>query len=237
MPLRQRPKIQALLRTLSAIRDYTYSTITNQPTSEQIAMAVQQFKPRQLISEQEYLDGELQSDIKHEYIAGEVYAMTGASANHSRIVTATASLLANHLANTPCEVFSSDMKVKAGQNFFYPDITVDCQNLAGDADFTDAPLIIVEVLSKTTRKIDHTLKRLSYQNLASLEEYVLIEQDFVDVEVCRRGNHWQSEHYFLGDEIYLSAIELRLRVESLYERVDNEEMRAFFNPQANGQNV
>jgi Uma2 family endonuclease len=90
----------------------------------------------------------------------------------------------------------------------------------------------VEVLSKTTRKIDHTLKKLAYQNLPSLQEYVLIEQDFVDIQVCRRNNHWQSEHFFLGDTVSLSAVELSLTVETIYARVDNEEMRSYFAEQS-----
>ena len=195
-------------------------------------MALQPLKQPPFISEQAYLDGELFSDIKHEYIDGDVYAMSGASANHNRIAGNVQAALHSHLANTPCDVFAPDMKVKAGSNFFYPDVIIDCQKANGDAYYTESPLIIVEVLSKTTRKMDHTLKRLAYQNLPSLLEYVLIEQDFVDIEVCRRNNHWQPEHFFLGDEVYLAAVDLRMAVETIYARVDNEEMRAFFAAQA-----
>lgn len=200
-------------------------------------MALQPTQRHTFISEQEYLDGELISDIKHEYIDGEVYAMTGASANHNRIATELARQLGNHLVNSPCEVFNADMKLKAGQNFFYPDVIVDCNRANGDDYYTDSPLIVVEVLSKTTRKTDHTLKRLAYQNLPSLQEYVLIEQDFVDIEVCRRSNHWQSEHFFLGDEVYLAAVDLRIPVETLYARVDNEDMRVFFAAPTQSSNV
>lgn len=120
------------------------------------------------------------------------------------------------------------MKVKAGGCFFYPDLMVDCKNADGDRDYRESPLIIMEVLSKNTRKIDHRLKRLAYQNLPSLQEYVQIEQDFVDIEICRRSNRWQSEHFYLGEEIYLAAIDLRVSVETIYSRVDNEDVRAFF---------
>jgi Uma2 family endonuclease len=179
------------------------------------------------ISPEEYLAGELISDIKHEYIDGEVYAMTGTSINHGRIISVMMRLLGNHLANTPCDVFAADIKVKAQNNFFYPDLIVDCQKLNGEVYVSEAPLIIVEVLSKSTRKQDQTLKRLAYQGLPSLHEYVLIEQDFVDIEICRRSNHWQSEHFYLGDQVYFSAIELSLPVEQIYARVDNEDMQAF----------
>lgn len=179
------------------------------------------------ISPEEYLAGELISDIKHEYIDGEVYAMTGTSINHGRIISVMMRLLGNHLANTPCDVFAADIKVKAQNNFFYPDLIVDCQKLNGEVYVSEAPLIIVEVLSKSTRKQDQTLKRLAYQGLPSLQEYVLIEQDFVDIEICRRSNHWQSEHFYLGDQVYFSAIDLSLPVEQIYARVDNEDMQAF----------
>ena len=190
-------------------------------------MARQHLKPVDFISEQEYLDGELLSETKHEYIDGEVYAMTGTSVNHNRIVSNVLAALHPHLANTPCDVFAADMKVKTGPNFFYPDLLVDCQKKPGDAYYTESPVLIVEVLSKTTRKNDHTIKKLAYQNLPSLQEYVLIEQDFVDIQVCRRNNHWQSEHFFLGDRLTLEAVELNLNVETVYAKVDNEDMRGY----------
>lgn len=189
-------------------------------------MALQQAQ-QHLISEEDYLAGELIGEIKHEYIDGEVFAMAGASANHNRIVSNLLSAIHRHLLNTPCEVFAADMKVKVQNNFFYPDLVVDCENQRGDTQFLESPLIIIEVLSSSTRKVDQTLKRLAYLNLPKLEEYVLIAQDFVDVEVCRRSNHWQSEHYYLGDQVYLAAIDCSLPVEAIYTRVVNEDMQAF----------
>lgn len=88
-------------------------------------------------------------------------------------------------------------------------------------------MIIIEVLSSPIRKVDQTLKRLGYLNLPKLEEYVLIAQDFVDVEVCRRSKHWQSEHSYLGDQVYLAAIDCSLPVEALYTRVVNKDRQAF----------
>ncbi len=179
------------------------------------------------ISEQEYLAGELVSEIKHEYIDGIPYAMAGASKNHQRITGNLFSALLIHLKNTPCDVFASDIKVKAGHNFFYPDVIVICEDETDDEYYTESPSLIVEVLSKSTRKTDHSLKRLAYQNLPSLQEYALIEQDFVDIEVCRRNRHWQSEHYFLGDEVYFSSLELHIPVADIYTRVKNDDMQAF----------
>jgi len=111
--------------------------------------------------------------------------------------------------------------------FFYPDVIVVCDDQTEDDYYTESPKIIVEVLSKSTRRTDQTLKRSAYQKLPSLEEYVLIEQDFVDVEICRRSNGWRSEHYYLGDEVYFAAIDLRLPVEAIYARVVNDDMQEF----------
>jgi Uma2 family endonuclease len=133
-------------------------------------------------------------------------------------------ILGNHLRQTPCEAFASDMKLQVSSDYFYPDALVDSDHKSNEYGVTDTPLIIVEVLSKATRKIDHTLKRQAYQSLNSLQEYVVIEQDVVDIEVCRLNRHWQSEHYFLGDEVYFESIDLHLPVASIYERVENEDV-------------
>jgi len=85
----------------------------------------------------------------------------------------------------------------------------------------------VEVLSKSTRQRDKTLKKMAYQSLPSLQEYVLIEQDFVDVEVCRRSAQWQSQHYLLGDEVWFESIDFRLPIEEIYRWVENEAMQDF----------
>lgn len=189
-------------------------------------MFLQQQK-HSFISQEEYLAGELISAVKHEYIEGNVYAMAGASKNHQRIIANISSALWTHLKDTPCDVFSSDIKIKAANNFFYPDVMVVCEDKTDNDYYTESPVIILEVLSKSTRRTDQSLKRRAYQNLPSLNEYVLIEQDFVDVEICRRANHWQSEHHFLGDQVYFAAIDLFMPVETIYARVVNEDMQEF----------
>ncbi len=181
------------------------------------------------ISKDEYLRGELESDVKHELIEGSVYAMAGASANHERISGNIYAEFRSHLKNLPCEPFGSDMKVKVGSNFFYPDVIVDCNFDESEPYHTESPVIIVEVLSKSTRRTDETTKRINYLNIPSLQEYVLIEQNIVDVEVVRRAEGWQSKHYFLGDEVTLESIDLTLSVEEIYLRVHNEDVIEFLN--------
>ncbi|MDD5579204.1 MAG: Uma2 family endonuclease [Methylobacter sp.] len=183
------------------------------------------------ISEEDYLAGELISEIKHQYIDGYVYAMAGASRNHERIAGNVFGELRNFLKDKPCEPFSSDLKIKVGSQFFYPDVMVVCAEDKQHDYYTESPVIVVEVLSKSSRRLDETTKRISYQNIPSLKEYVLIEQDFVDVEVCRKSEGWISNHYFMGDSVLLEAIDLTLTVEEIYARVDNDEVRSYLQEQ------
>lgn len=179
------------------------------------------------MSEEDYLASELEREIKHEYIDGYIYAMAGTSKNHQRIVINISTKLSNFLIDKPCEPFASDIKVKVGSKFFYPDVMVVCKDNNQDY-YTETPVIIIEVLSKSTRKTDETIKKNAYQSIPTLQEYVLIEQDFVDVEVCRRREGWASSHYFLGDSVAFESIGLDISVEDIYARVDNEDVHAFF---------
>lgn len=186
-------------------------------------------KKYNLMSEQAYLDGELLSDIRHEYIEGEVYAMVGAHKYHNQIVMTVSNVFYNHLLGKPCQPYASDMKVKIDRKYFYPDVMVDCSQV--DADYyIEQPSIIVEVLSKSTRQHDKTVKRLAYFQIASLKEYVLIEQDFVEIEFWSRDqdNRWQQSVYYLGDDITFHSIGLSVSVENIYRQVKNEDMLAWW---------
>lgn len=184
------------------------------------------------LSEQDYLAGEPDSAIKHEYIDGAVYAMAGASANHNLICINMVTALSVHLKGKPCRPFASDMKVKIGSRYFYPDVLVDCAEYAGDDQFTETPTLIVEVLSKSTRRMDETVKRSSYSQIDSLQEYLLIEQDIVDVELVRRSNGWRSEHFFMGDQFTLESVGLTLSVAEIYDRVKNSDVTDWLLQQA-----
>lgn len=184
-------------------------------------------KQEVLVSQDEYLLGEKSSLVKHEYVDGVIFAMAGASENHNRISINLLSEIRTHLKNSPCEPFMADMKVKTANHFFYPDVMVTCEEDNTDPYYKEKPIIIVEVLSKTTRRMDETTKRFAYMNIPSLQEYVLVDQDFVDVEVCRKTEGWIPMHYYLGDTVPLNSIGLELPVEEIYHRVVNEDMTAF----------
>ncbi|MFT4924167.1 MAG: Uma2 family endonuclease [Phenylobacterium sp.] len=189
-------------------------------------------KKHLVLSESEYLEGERISDVKHQLIDGQAYAMAGASRNHDRITKNIAREFGIHLKDSPCEPFGQDMMIKAGANFYYPDVFVDCNVDESETYLATSPVIIVEVLSKTTHQIDRTTKRLSYINLPSVLEYVLIEQDFVEVQVMRKSDGWKSTYYALGDKVFFESIELTLSVEEIYHRVHNDEMTTFLQNKA-----
>ncbi len=199
--------------------------MTNQP--ENNAMAQQHQSGSIFMTEEEYLQSELTSEVKREYIDGQVYAMTGAKHNHNFISGNMFSNFRNHLKGTPCASFMADTKVRLGKNYVYPDVLVDCSKMSGDDYFSTSPVIIVEVLSKSTRMRDTTTKLIQYINLPSLKEYVLIEQDFVSVQVLRKSHHWQPEYFYLGDSVTFESIGLVLTVEEIYDRVDNADMNEF----------
>lgn len=190
-------------------------------------MVANQSEIPRFLSEEEYLASEPQSPVKREYIDGQAYAMAGAGYNHNCIAANILGEFRNHLKGTPCASFMADIKVKIGRDYVYPDVVVDCSKMTGDAMFSTAPVIIVEVLSRSTRRTDTTTKLLRYINLPSLQEYVLIEQDIVSVQVLRRSNNWLSEYYFLGDEVHFASIGLSLKVEEIYDRVDNADINEF----------
>lgn len=181
------------------------------------------------ISVEDYLAGEETSEIRHEYVDGRVYAMAGAKINHNQITTNVTAHLWNHLRGQPCGPLSGDMLVKTlGRRFRYPDVVVVCEDdPSEDERVRESPILIVEVLSKSTRKRDKGEKRLEYLAIPSLQEYVLIEQDFAEVEVQRRRLGWQPTYYFLGDEVVLESVNATLPVAAIYERVRNEDMLAW----------
>lgn len=182
----------------------------------------------QKMSIDDYLNFESSSDTKHEFIDGEIIAMTGASANHNRIVGNVFAKFYDHLKDSPCEVFMNDMKLKLLNEYRYPDLMVVCDKNFTDGNYaTEKPIIIVEVLSKLTRKEDTTRKLLSYLNIPTLQEYVLIEQDLVSVMVMRKSNHWTPVYYYLENDVYFESIDLSMKVEDIYRRVDNDDMTAF----------
>ncbi len=174
------------------------------------------------ISVEDYLDGELRSEVRHEYIDGQVYAMGGASRAHGQIVNALAFALTPAARKKACQLFTSDMKVRltiAGKPvFYYPDLVVVCDPADREPYFVSRPCLIVEVLSESTERIDRREKFLSYQTLPSLQAYWLVAQDACRVEVFRRNNDWQPE-CFVSGEIPVDCLDTAISVDMIYQDI------------------
>lgn len=173
------------------------------------------------MSVEEYLQGEQNSHVRHEYVNGHVYAMVGGSDRHGLITANLGGLLNVRLPDT-CQVFIADMKVRIKTQeqeiFYYPDVLVSCDERDRETYYRSHPCLIVEVLSPSTERLDRFEKFLFYQRLNSLQEYVLVAQDMVEIHVFRRSNQWGAEVYSEG-EIRLESVGLVIAVDDFYRRV------------------
>ena len=175
-------------------------------------------------SVEDYLQGELVSDIKHEYINGDVYAMVGAKRAHNMIAGNLFAALHNHLRGSPCLVFGSDMKVyiktQTEDCFYYPDLQVTCSVDDKEESYNTQPKLIIEVLSDSTERRDRADKFYRYRKLTSLEEYVLVAQDIQRVEIYRRANAWDLELFGENECFCFDSVGLTLTVTEVYEGVE-----------------
>jgi Uma2 family endonuclease len=180
-------------------------------------------KIKPYLSVADYLAGERDVDVRHEYVDGQVYAMAGTSDRHNRIALNIASRLNDRLVDDECEAFMSDMKIMVSPVlYYYPDVIVTCDQPGGDAYFRREPRLIVEVISPSTERIDRTEKLHAYRNVESLQEYVLVAQDKIAIEVHRRqeGSEWAIEFFIEPEEeIRLASVDLTLRVADIYRNV------------------
>ncbi len=186
-----------------------------------------QAKP--LITGEEYLRIERQADAKHEFLNGEMFAMSGASLDHVTIASNIVAALHGQLRRTRCTVGSADLRVKvqASGLYTYPDVVVICgaaQFDAGDiADTVLNPTLIAEVLSESTKDYDRGGKFEHYRKLESLREYVLVAQDECHVEhfVRQPDGRWLlSETNSQDNVLTLASISCQLDVRDIYEKVD-----------------
>lgn len=180
-------------------------------------------KPASYLTVAEYLKFEKDSPVKHEYIDGQIYAMAGASEAHNRIAGNLFNRLDDHLADDECAPFISDMKVYVNASlYYYPDVVVACDPPGSDPYSRKKPVLIIEVSSPGTERIDHQEKLAAYQGIKSLKEIVLVAQEHVQIEVFRRqrGDRWQQEVLTaLDEELRLQSVEMTLKVAQVYRRV------------------
>lgn len=179
-----------------------------------------------LLTVEEYLAFEEKSRIKHEYMDGEIFAMAGSKRSHSLVTTNISTDLNIQLREGDCEVHQSDFRVSArGDHYVYPDVVVACGEIETTGKEIETllnPIVIVEVLSKSTEKRDRGDKAADYFALRSLREYVLVAQDKVRVEHFARqsNNQWKLTIYTdLIDILVLDSINCQVSLKSIYAKV------------------
>lgn len=186
-------------------------------------------QPKYSMTEADYLAQERVSIVKHEYYAGKIFAMVGASEQHNIIASNVNASFYVQLRGRGCRIYPSDMRVKILQTglYTYPDITLVCSK----PEFTDAkkrdtllnPLVIIEILSPSTERYDRGMKFQHYRTIESLQEYILIAQDAYSIEQYTRHekNKWiLTEAAGINASITLSSLTITLSLADAYEQVE-----------------
>jgi Uma2 family endonuclease len=183
-------------------------------------------KQTELVTIADYLVGEEISDVKHEYLGGEVHAMAGATNQHNTIAVTTLGLLFAALRGKSCQPFNSDTKVRIQYpdhtRFYYPDAMVVCEPNPATDHFQDQPVVIIEVLSDSTRRADLVEKRDAYFTLPSLKVLIFVETETPSITLHRakaEGGFAIECHCGLDAIIPLPEIEAALPLAEVYERV------------------
>lgn len=175
------------------------------------------------LSVEDYLEGERNAEIRHEYVDGAVYAMVGVSKNHNRLTKRLSRLLDDLIEDKPCEAFATEVKVRiqtlTTERFYYPDLHVECAPHTADPDYSDHPTLIIEVLSRRTERKDRSDKFYAYRKLPSLREYLLVAQDEPRVEVYRSTRDWDLEVFGPGETVRLDSIDGEIAVDAIYRAI------------------
>jgi len=178
------------------------------------------------VAPEEYLDFERSSEQRHEYADGEIFAMAGGTREHNLVAGNLFAELRLALLERPCEVYSSDMRLKiaATGRYVYPDVAVVCGRPAFEDEKRDTllnPTIIVEVLSSSTEAYDRGDKFAQYQTLPSFQEYVLASQKEPRIEHFRRlqDGTWLLRILRSGDRLVLESVGCEIAVDRAYLKV------------------
>ena len=179
------------------------------------------------ISQQAYLEMERAALDKHEYYQGEIFAMSGASLKHNRVFTNLFGEIQNKLKGKSCQPYSNDLRIHIPKNtlYTYPDISIIC----GEVELTDDkfdtatnPIVIIELLSKSTRNYDRFEKFSLYREIASLKEYILIDTQKLHIEkhIRNADNSWQlTDYYSISDSITCSSVNVTVSLTDIYSGI------------------
>lgn len=173
------------------------------------------------VTVEDYLALEETSEVKHEYVHGYVYAMSGGTINHDAIANAVRAEIYIHLRGGPCAVRGPDVRLRVSDDvYYYPDAIVTCdETISGAAIEVTTPRLVVEVLSESTEANDRGDKFADYQTLGTFEEYLLVNSRRRSVERFRRTaqGHWTYQRYAPHDTVTLDTIGLTCPVATFYD--------------------
>lgn len=180
-------------------------------------------QPKSSLTYPDYLARETASEVKHDFVNGEVYAMAGGTPEHGALTASLARVIGSALEGKPCRTFSSDVRVRVESTggSFYPDLSVVCGKLGTANDDPHAvvnPLVLVEVLSEGTEAFDRGAKAGHYRRLSSLREYVLVSQTERRIEVQRLNDRGTWELYFFGsgERVELASLGISFPIDAVY---------------------
>jgi Uma2 family endonuclease len=178
----------------------------------------------QRFTPEEYFAWEEQQQLRHEYIDGEVYAMTGGTLNHSEIAGNFNFLLKAHLRGGGCRVLNSDARVNIydSNDYVYPDLSVTCDERdKNNTKFVNHPCLIVEVLSPATEAYDRGDKFFMYRRSPSLQDYVLVSADRIAIDIFSKDDtgKWDILNHRLGDVVELKSINLTFPIGEVFEGI------------------
>jgi Uma2 family endonuclease len=173
---------------------------------------------------EDYLVAEETSEVRHEYLGGLVYAMAGETTTHNQIVGNLYMAARQRLRGKPCREFMSDIRVnldlRNDEYYYYPDIVVTCDKRDTHPRFVRYPRLIIEVLSRSTERVDRREKFFAYTSIATLVEYVLVAQAPREVTIFRRGSNWKAEKVSGPKaKIVLQSLKASLPLAAIYEGV------------------
>lgn len=191
--------------------------------------------PRYLLTLDDYLNREQASAVRHEFVNGQLFAMTGTTLRHNVIVHNIYSLLKDYLKTSKCRIYTSDVKVlaEAANSVYYPDVVVSCAKFDAESLFASRPVFIAEVLSPSTRNIDTREKASAYQQIDSVREYMVVHQKRKALQLFRRidEQRWQALIFGNGSTVELMAFPgegLEFSIDAVYETLDYPQQDSAF---------
>ncbi len=177
------------------------------------------------LTETEYLAQEQTTKERHEYVAGQVFAMAGASKTHNEIALNLAVALRRLSQGSSCRVFMSDMKLRISQrnSYYYPDVLFTCEPNQEDSEyFVDRPCLVIEIVSKSTEWKDFHEKLLAYQSVSSVKNYWVVSQDRYEVTCFYRdlkGEWWVKTYTELEQVLVVECLQASINLAEIYTNI------------------